>query len=92
LQTGWVEDAFCVNNGTGGCIQDSLQTDFSVQAIGYEAVFEAAMESGLNFMSVDPYGYWFVDVILPQHSFPNTSQSVRNKPAESIVYQWFQKK
>lgn len=86
LQTGWVEDGFCVNN----CEQNLLQTDFSVQAIGYEALFEAARESGLSFLSFEAYGYWFSDVILPKDSFPNLSQSPRNKPAEAIIYRWFE--
>lgn len=38
------------------CVQDTLQTDFSVQAIGFEALLEAAVESRLNFISVDPLG------------------------------------
>jgi hypothetical protein len=96
LQTGWVEDCCCVSgyDSAGNlvsCVQNTLQTDFSVQAIGYEALFEAAMESGLNFMSFDPYGYWYVDVILPDDSFPNTGQTIRNKPAEAIVQRWFEK-
>ncbi len=82
----WIEDGFCVNN----CMQNSLQTDFSVQAIQYEAMLEAIAEQ-THFVtaSVDAKSYWFVDVILPRDSFPNISQSPRNKPAESILYEWF---
>lgn len=87
LQAGWIEDSFCVNN----CIQQRLQTDFSVQANGYEALLEAMMESGLNFVSIDPAGYWYVDVIQPKDSFPNTSQSVRNKPAEVVLQNWYRR-
>jgi len=87
LQTGWIEDAFCVN----GCIQNTLQTDFSVQAIAYEALLEAAAESGIDFMSFDTKGYWYADNILPNTSFPNTAQSVRNKPAETILQRWYKK-
>lgn len=85
LQVGWIEDGFCVKN----CVQESLQTDFSIQAIAYEALFEAAAESGLKFLSVDPVGYWHTDVILPNGRFPNTSQSFRNKPAKAIIQHWF---
>lgn len=87
LQTGWIEDSFCVN----GCVQNTLQTDFSVQAIAYEALLEAAVESGLGFVSFDAKGYWYTDTILPKDSFPNTSQSPRNKPAEAIIQRWFKK-
>lgn len=74
-----------------GCVQRRLQTDFSVQAMGYEALLEAVGESGIDFRSFDIQGYWYADVILPQDSFPNTAQSVRNKPAEALLEHWFQK-
>jgi len=88
LQTGWIEDT---PNCANGCIETALQTDFSVQAIAYEALLEAAMESGLNFASFDTMGYWWTDTILPNDTFPNIAQSVRNKPAESILQRWFAK-
>src|SRR3989454_4590440 len=37
LLNGWVEDGFCVS----GCAQNAVRTDFSVQAIAYEAMLEA---------------------------------------------------
>jgi hypothetical protein len=85
LENGWIEDAMCTDN----CIEETVQTDFSVQAIAYEALFEAASESDINFMSFETYGYWYVDVILPDQSFPNISESPRDKPAEAIIQQWF---
>jgi FG-GAP-like repeat len=88
LLNGWVEDGFCVN----GCSQQSIQIDFSVQAIAYEAMLEAIAEQTLfTTASVDAYAYWYVDVMLPKDSFPNLSQSWRNKPAESILYRWFRR-
>jgi hypothetical protein len=72
-------------------VQQTLQTDFSVQAMGYEAMFEAAMESGLKFYSFDTVNYWYTDILLPKDSFPNTGQSVRNKPAEVILQRWYHK-
>jgi len=87
LETGWIEDSFCAN----GCIQKTLETDFSVQAMAYEALLEATVESGLNFVSFDTGGYWYVDVMLPQDSFPNMAQSIRNKPAEAILQRWFRR-
>lgn len=88
LKNGWVEDAFC----TDGCVQRRLKTDFSVQAIAFEAAFEAlsqAHERGLTVHAIIPDAYWYTDTILPRKSFPNLSQTFRNKPAESIVYHWF---
>jgi len=89
---GWTEDGFCVN----GCIQKSYVTDFSVQAVGIEAAFEALssqtsfVNSAINLST----GYWMTDDMTPVDSgnntdFPNLSQSIRNKPAESIVQHWF---
>ena len=88
LKNGWIEDAFCVDD----CIQRSVKTDFSVQAIAYEAAFEALSQAhnrGLTIHAIIPDAYWFTDTVLPKDSFPNLSQSFRNKPAESIVYHWF---
>ena len=96
---GWTEDGFCVDN----CIQKTYRTDLSVQAIGVEAALEAVSEqtyfknSGVNFSA----SYWHTDDTTPsswgwddnmkidQYDFPNLSQSIRNKPAEGIVRQWF---
>jgi hypothetical protein len=83
LVTGTIDDFGC-------CA--SIPTDFSVQAIAYEALLESMSESGLNFLSFFSRGYWQTDVILPKDTFPNIGRTVRNKPAESIIYQWFQKK
>jgi hypothetical protein len=86
LRDGWVEDGFC----TRSCEQRSLTTDFSVQALAYEAVLEAISEQTMFTVSgVEVLAYWYVDVILGKDAFPNTSQSFRDKPAESILYQWF---
>ena len=86
--SGWVEDGFCV----AGCMQQTIQIDFSVQAIAYEAFLEAIVaQTHFSTASVDAKAYWYVDVMLPKDSFPNLSQSWRNKPAESILYQWFRR-
>ena len=86
LKSGWIEDGHCVDN----CMQQSIRTDFSVQAVAYEAYFEAIREQTFfETASVDAHGYWYVDVILPKDSFPNISQSPRNKPAEAILAAWF---
>jgi len=65
-----------------------------VQAIAYEAMMEAINEAHgkfLNVEAVDAYGYSFTDVLLPQVWLPQISHSVRNKPAESIVKEWFKR-
>src|SRR3989442_3288218 len=86
LLNGWVEDGFCVS----GCAQNAVRTDFSVQAIAYEAMLEAvSTQTAFTTVGVTATASWYVDVILPAQSFPNISQSWRNKPAESILYRWF---
>ena len=92
LEKGWSEDQFCVARGGDSCYQKNLDVDFSTQAIAYEAIMEAIKQTHNNYFTVggvDSYGYWFTDVILPDISQPQIAQSVRNKPAESIVKEWF---
>ncbi|WP_293750874.1 hypothetical protein [uncultured Paraglaciecola sp.] len=95
--TGWKEDGFCTNatleNGTvDPCIQESFVTDFSVQAIGIEGIMQAlADQDSFEIGSVDiNTGYWLSDTLTPSsEGFPNISQSVRGKPAESVVKYWY---
>jgi len=55
-----------------------------------EAIKEAC-GSYLDIAAVDSYGYWFTDVILPAVSQPQMGHSIRNKPAESVVSEWFKR-
>lgn len=95
--TGWIEEGYCLP----GCPQLSVQTDFASQAMATEALFEeivAADAKGLMHLgAVESEAYWYSDPVMPSAaiygygSFPNISQTIRNKPAESIVYQWFKR-
>jgi hypothetical protein len=88
--SGWVEDGGCWATTTT-CAR-SVTTDFSVQAIGIEAALEAInQQTFFKTESVLINSYWLSDTMTPHDSFPNTSQSIRNKPAESVVYQWWKK-
>lgn len=92
LEEGWHEEMFCIQRGADPCYQKGLEVDFSAQAIAYEAMLEAIKEASGKYLdvgAVDSYGYWYTDVMLPDVSQPQIGQSVRNKPAESIVKQWF---
>jgi hypothetical protein len=85
---GWVEDAGCWSTTCAG----SFTTDFSVQAIGIEAALEAInQQTFFKTESVFVNSYWLADTVTPRDSFPNISASIRNKPAESVVYQWWKK-
>ena len=93
----WTEDGFCTNE----CEQLRLLTDFSIQSLVIEASFEALMEQRFfSTIGIDIENYWLTDDITPtyypqftylQYAFPNLSPSIRNKPSEGIVKQWFKK-
>jgi len=92
LEKGWSEDMFCIMRGSEQCYQNKLEVDFGAQAIAYEAMLEAIAQihnKHFTVGGVDSYGYWFTDVILPSFSQPQIAQSIRNKPAESIIKAWF---
>ena len=94
LEKGWSEDQFCIARGGDPCYQKNLDVDFSAQAVAYEAMMEAIKQTHNNYFTVggvDSYGYWSTDVVLPDVSQPQIAQSVRNKPAESIIKEWFKK-
>ena len=103
LSEGWKEDGFCIRPNNNGiptnyddplCIQKNYKTDFSIQALAYEGVFQAIKEQpyfktyGVNLST----SYWHTDTLLPgTEGFPNFSQSIRGKPAENTVKHWFSK-
>jgi hypothetical protein len=87
---GWVEDGGCWSTTT--TCASSVTTDFSVQAIGIEAALEVInQQTFFKTESVFINTYWLTDTMTPHDSFPNTSASFRNKPAESVLYQWWKK-
>lgn len=103
ISVGWVEDGFCTNPTSNGapvsfddplCIQKNYVTDFSVQALAIEGAFQAIKEQAYfkNHGVVLSTSYWHSDTLRPSpEGFPNLSQSIRGKPAEKIVKQWFSK-
>ena len=86
---GWIEDC-CITSSYTGAV-----ADFSVQAIGIEGMLQMISEKTRNgdvvTDSVNFTSYWWTDTMKPYQSLPHISQSIRNKPAESIVYQWWKK-
>ena len=97
---GWVEDGFCIGSLNGSpiaydstnCVQKSYIPDFSIQAMGIEAAFEAIAEQNKFITkSIDFHSsYWHTDTLSNSNEgFPYLSQSIRGKPAEKIVKQWF---
>ena len=75
------------------CIQRDIPTDFSIQAIVLEAAMEALSDSGsLSNNGVSTSRYWLDSNLFPSTTFPNLDSSIRGKPAEYILYKWFQQR
>lgn len=108
FKEGWVEDGFCVtgknkDGSTNNCIQKTYTTDFSVQSVGIEGMFQAIREQTyFDTYAVDLHtSFWLTDNVVPppdsydanakmyNTDFPNLSQSIRNKPAQDIVKYWY---
>jgi hypothetical protein len=95
--TGWKEDGFCTsgtleNGDSTDCIQETFITDFSVQAVGIEGIMRAIfLQDTFEVNSVDiSAGYWLSETLEPGfEGFPNISQSIRGKPAESVLKHWY---
>lgn len=91
FRDGWVEDGFCVPTPSD-CSQQRLTVDFSVQAIGTEAMLEAmTTQTDYAIAAVGSTAWFYTDVLLGDSAWPSTSQSPRDKPAEAITYRWFQR-
>jgi hypothetical protein len=90
----WIEDNWCIEPCAA---QRSLTTSFSAQAVAYEAALELANEQTyVTTGGVGPYGYAYFDLLSETRTansitFPNISNSIRNKPAEAIVRDWFRR-
>jgi len=74
------------------CIQRTIDPDFSVQAIAYEAILEEInsykIKSNMMIFAGD---YLLTDSLLPTDAFPSLHSSPRNKPAEGILMKWYKK-
>ena len=81
------------NWGVGSeCIQRTIDPDFSVQAIAYEAILEEINSYKLvNKKYVFAGDYLLTNSLLPADAFPNLHSSPRNKPAEGILKKWYEK-
>lgn len=91
LDVGWVEDSGCWKPYTSVCYgEQGVTTDFGLQALLTQAALEVIREQrSVQVESVSGGGFWLGDNLAPKESFPNISQSIRNKPAEFIVYKWW---
>ena len=89
-ETGCVSSMGSLNTSTTGCLEKETSADFSLQAIYFEAFFEAL--ASLSFKGeviVAPDDMWQTNSMGSDAVFPNIGSSIRNKPAEGIVKAWF---
>lgn len=71
------------------CAQRKAVPDFALQALVHEANMEMIKATGVTNLIVLIYDYWETDTLMPQTAFPNIATSIRNKPAEGVIRQWF---
>ena len=93
---GYMEETVCTNSiGTitfnTSCIQSQTVTNFALQALVIEAQLETFTSTPLPTGSIVGISdYWQTDFMSADGpTFPNIASSIRNKPAEGIVKQWF---
>jgi hypothetical protein len=91
-----LEETFCtasygIEGGmfSGDCIQDRKVVDFGLQARATQAFLEAVFSSAREDIGGVRVEYWMDDNLLPGATFPNLGYSLRAKPAEQVVRQWF---
>ena len=91
---GWIEDNWCSEPCTA---QRTATTSFSAQAVAYEAALELVNEQTyVTTGGAGTYGYAFFDLLGETRTansvtFPNISNSIRNKPAEGLLRDWFRR-
>ena len=93
VRNGYLEDSFCFEP----CAQALVHNDFSMQAIAIEGAMRSISSQGIfSTLGVSAPNYWHTDEIFPTAvggnvTFANISSSIRNKPAEKLFKDWFQR-
>lgn len=97
-QPGYMEETACTpsfgsfDTASNLCLPRATSTDFSLQAIVFEATLELIAEAGKTARSplmVLAADMWLTDSLMPFTAFPNIGTTFRNKPAEGILKAWF---
>jgi len=93
---GYMEETQCTNSVGSltfsiSCIQRQTTTNFALQAIFIEAQLETFASFALPTGSIVGISDYFQTDFMSADgpTFPNLAYSIRNKPAEGIVKQWF---
>lgn len=97
---GYIEETMCTSkfyvNQAGiieeedGCMQLETEVDFALQARAYRGVLDALStvitDAKITLSSKEN---WITENILGSNVFPNIGGGTRNKPAETLLYDWF---
>ncbi|MFA6399559.1 MAG: hypothetical protein WCW44_04290, partial [archaeon] len=84
MKKGWIEPDKSYPNG-------EYQSDFKEQALVYEGFLRATNNTDLNITGIISYGYWWHSTLHNPISHGNSlGQSIRNKDAEQVFYNWAQ--
>jgi hypothetical protein len=65
--------------------------DFALQAIIVQAQLDYITSFDTNNLVVFAVDYFATDNLYPRFAYPNIGYTVRNKPAEGILREWFRK-
>ena len=88
-ETGCTEAVNSMEVSYSKCIQRDTEVDFSLQAIVIQAQMEHIKEQNIDNLIVFANDYFVTDNLYPYFAFPNLAYSIRNKPAEGLVREWF---
>lgn len=96
-EPGYLEETGCtaaVNSmpiDDNNCIQKQTETDFALQAIVIQGQLEYIKSLNVKNITVFASDYFVTDNLYPQQAYPNIGYTIRNKPAEGVVREWFRK-
>lgn len=97
---GYIEETMCTSsfyvNQAGiieeadGCMQLETEVDFALQARAYKGVMDALNSATTNAkLTLSSKENWITENILGSNVFPNIGGGARNKPSETLIYEWF---
>jgi hypothetical protein len=96
-EPGYLEETACtaaindIELSNSQCVQKETEVDFALQAIVIQAELEYIKSMNSNNVIVFAADYFATDNLYPQTAYPNIGYTIRNKPAEGVVREWFRK-
>ena len=96
-EPGYLEETGCtaainaLELSNSQCIQKQTEVDFALQAIVVQAQLDYIKNLNTNKFVIFAVDYFATDNLYPRFAYPNIGYTVRNKPAEGILREWFRK-